>query len=121
MLQVNGVIDLKMDMKYKQFTNPLLDFVVPLASIVVVLSAIHATSRYLRMIKYCGVASLYIMYMHIPLNVALHSKFEFSAHPALFVVIGMTIPTLVYYAVHGIIDSEKFQQSRERIPIFNGI
>jgi fucose 4-O-acetylase-like acetyltransferase len=96
-LQMNDFMDLRMGMKYKQYAHPLLDVLVPLVCIVAMLGAIQLVSKYIDFMKYFGEASLYIMYMHIPLATGFRVLFEYQKEPLTFVVIGMTVPTLIYY------------------------
>lgn len=101
-LQFIHVIDLKMDLKYQQYSNPILDIVVPLIFIAFVLGLIVRFERYLDYMKYFGRASLYIMYLHKPINAASHALIQYPMNPVYFVLFGMTIPTAIYFVVHSI-------------------
>ncbi len=96
-LQINDVIDLRMGMKYKQYAHPLLDVIVPLVCIVAILGVIQITSKYIKFMKYPGAASLYIMYMHIPLATGFRVLFEYKKEPFSFVIMGMILPMIIYY------------------------
>jgi fucose 4-O-acetylase-like acetyltransferase len=107
LLQFFNVIDLEMDLKYKQYNNPILNFLVPLSAICIVLSISKLASTRLRYFLFFGQASMYIMYIHIPLRQATQLTLHISVTPIRFVVIGMIIPCAVYFVVHYLIDHTK--------------
>jgi len=96
LLDANGAFTHAMDMKYKEYHNPLLDVAIALSIVTALCSACYWLSKIpaMRSLQLLGTNTITIMYLHIPVNLALKSVLHTEYGIVLFTLIGVSVPLL---------------------------
>ncbi|MFD5022790.1 acyltransferase family protein [Paenibacillus sp. NPDC058367] len=101
------IINYQLDMKANLYNSVVLDFLIPIIFSVFILlfsykiSTLHKHNVF----KYFGVASLTIMYCHIPINMAIH-KFIGNYNAIIYILLGIFLPVAIHFIL------QKFKPTR---------
>lgn len=101
-LQKVGLLNYELDMKNKIYNHFFLDIAIPL----VFTLSIFIVSQYFKRINYLdiiftylGKISMFIMYLHWPVNFIFEILFEIKIDGIMFTVLGIAIPIIIYETV----------------------
>ncbi|MFF2092865.1 acyltransferase family protein [Paenibacillus sp. NPDC058174] len=93
-LNIGGLWQLRIDMKAKLYNQPVLDFIVPVACVLVVLQLCYWLSRYkaANVLAFLGTVTIAIMYLHVPINIVLEYGLGLKYGTLVFTAVGVIIP-----------------------------
>jgi polysaccharide biosynthesis protein PslL len=92
-LQANKILSFQFELKYVEYSNIILDFIVPISFTVLFLGisqAIIKSKFTSSVLSTLGMASLTIMYLHFPINLFIDKFITYSS--VFFILIGLIVP-----------------------------
>ena len=98
LLEVNGLLNFKLDMKHNGYSLVGLDILIPVIFGLFIFAISYQLSTIAKnnIFGYLGAASLTIMYLHLATNILLQQLFSYS-DIFTYTVIGILIPVIVHY------------------------
>ncbi|RYM02809.1 hypothetical protein EWH99_10775 [Sporolactobacillus sp. THM7-7] len=92
-----NIFNYSLDLKLSHYNHFILDLVIPYIYTIwiLMLSKLLSSLRIFNILAYAGFYSLPIMYLHIPVNVALMSRLEYGS--VVFIIFGTILPLIFAY------------------------
>ncbi|MGE6538975.1 acyltransferase family protein [Bacillus luti] len=99
LLDLKGKIEHTLDLKYKVYSDPILDLVIPITMVLTVCSFCYWFSKvpYSKYLIFLGTNTITIMYLHIPINLAIKQIFNVDYSLFIFTLIGVFTPLLISF------------------------
>ena len=96
-LDTKNLISYNLDMKHNLYNHVILDLLVPVTFTLFILCLSNLISKtpFARIFEKCGIISLTIMYLHMPINLLLKESFSVHYGIVLFSIIGIILPLLI--------------------------
>ncbi len=111
LLQLFGAISFRLDIKYMQLNNVILDIIIPIVFILAINFISSTVSKYSisRPVVFLGKNTLVIMYLHIVTNHIITTFYVHSYHYSIFVVLGTLLPLIAMMLFRqGVITGKSF-------------
>lgn len=96
LMQIFGAISFRLDVKYMQLNNVILDIIIPIVFILAINFISSTASKYSisKPVVFLGKNTLVIMYLHIVTNQIITTLYGHSYHYSIFVIIGTIVPLI---------------------------
>ncbi|GAA0305801.1 fucose 4-O-acetylase-like acetyltransferase [Gracilibacillus halotolerans] len=96
-LDFDSVISYKLDLKYKEYHNILLDFIIPISFFLPICAISYQLTKYRlsKVLSWLGKNTITIMYLHIPVNLLVKEAFSVDYGFVLFTIVGTVFPLLL--------------------------
>lgn len=96
-LDANNLISYNLDMKHNIYNHIVLDLLIPVVCTLFIFCSSNLISKtpFASIFERCGIISLTIMYLHMPINLLLKESLSVHYGIVLFSIIGIILPLLI--------------------------